>query len=114
MRRRLGVNPAASAALPQVNAIETGAEALTAVVFHSFHLLLISVDSKGYVRVNNGADGNMLNAFHVSNGEQLAVGRASRPAASHGSTSHGLMRAVSSHQDSLMVCQAPADARCYN
>lgn len=53
----------------QVNAIETNAEALTAVVFHSFHLLLISVDSRGYVRVNNGADGNLLNAFHVSNGE---------------------------------------------
>lgn len=53
----------------QVNAIETGADALTAVVFHSFHLLLISVDNKGYVRVNNGADGNLLNAFHVSNGE---------------------------------------------
>jgi hypothetical protein len=51
-----------------VNAIETGAEAITAVVFHSFHLLLISVDTKGYVRVNNGADGNLLNAFHVSNG----------------------------------------------
>jgi hypothetical protein len=53
----------------QVNAIETGADALTAVVFHSFHLLLISVDSRGYVRVNNGADGNLLNAFHVSNGK---------------------------------------------
>lgn len=51
-----------------MNAIETGAEAITAVVFHSFHLLLISVDTKGYVRVNNGADGNLLNAFHVSNG----------------------------------------------
>lgn len=58
----------------QVNAIETGADAITAVVFHSFHLLLISVDSRGYVRVNNGADGNLLNAFHVSNGES-AFGR---------------------------------------
>jgi hypothetical protein len=60
----------------QVNAIETGADAITAVVFHSFHLLLISVDSRGYVRVNNGADGNLLNAFHVSNGGS-AFGRGS-------------------------------------
>lgn len=57
----------------QVNAIETGADALTAVVFHSFHLLLISVDGRGYVRVNNGADGNLLNAFHVSNGAQRST-----------------------------------------
>jgi hypothetical protein len=42
-------------------------------VFHSFHLLLVSVDGRGYVRVNNGADGTLLNAFHASNGE--AVGR---------------------------------------
>jgi hypothetical protein len=61
----------------QVNAIETGADAITAVVFHSFHLLLISVDSRGYVRVNNGADGNLLNAFHVSNGAPLPPGPSS-------------------------------------
>jgi hypothetical protein len=58
----------------QVNAIETGADAITSVVFHSFHLLLISVDNRGYVRVNNGADGNLLNAFHVSNGAQQGGG----------------------------------------
>eukprot|EP00879_Flechtneria_rotunda_P031613 GHRR01034550.1.p1 GENE.GHRR01034550.1~~GHRR01034550.1.p1 ORF type:complete len:399 (+),score=147.66 GHRR01034550.1:297-1493(+) len=60
----------------QVNAIETKAEVIMAVVFHSFHLLLITVDNKGYVRVNNGADGTNLNTFHVSNGAPPSAGPA--------------------------------------
>ncbi len=55
--------------LLQVNIIETHAESLSAVVFHSFHLLLVSADNRGYIRVNNGVDGNALNTFHVTNGE---------------------------------------------
>jgi hypothetical protein len=77
---------------PQVNAIETGADALTAVVFHSFHLLLISVDSRGYVRVNNGADGNLLNAFHVSKGEQQE--QAEAPTTTHTATVRVLQTAT--------------------
>lgn len=53
----------------QVNAIETGAESINSVVFHSFHLLLISADNRGFIHVNNGADGSLLNSFHVTNGE---------------------------------------------
>ena len=52
----------------KVSSIETGADALTALVFHSFHLLLVTADVRGYVRVQNAADGSMLNTFHVTNG----------------------------------------------
>lgn len=61
-------SPACSPLL-QVSSIETGAEALSALVFHSFHLLLVTADTRGYLRVQNAADGSMLNTFHVSNGE---------------------------------------------
>jgi len=53
----------------QVSSIETGADSLTALVFHSFHLLLVTADVRGYVRVQNAADGSMLNTFHGTNGE---------------------------------------------
>lgn len=46
-----------------------GDAALSSVVFHSFHLLLVTVDVAGMVRVNNGVEGTTLNAFHISNGE---------------------------------------------
>ena len=55
---------------PQVLSIETPAEAFASVVFHSFHLLLVSVDTAGMVRVNNGMDGGLLNQFHISNGKE--------------------------------------------
>ena len=51
-----------------MSSIETGAESLTSLVFHSFHLLLVTADQRGYVRVQNAADGSMLNTFHVTNG----------------------------------------------
>jgi len=48
----------------------TGADAIESVVFHSFHLLLVSADDRGYIRVNNGVDAANLNTFHVTDGEQ--------------------------------------------
>lgn len=62
----------------QVSSIETGAESLSALVFHSFHLLLVTADAKGYVRVQNAADGSMLNTFHVTNGKPRAPGALGR------------------------------------
>jgi hypothetical protein len=53
----------------QVSSIETGADSLTSLVFHSFHLLLVTADARGYLRVQNAADGSMLNTFHAANGE---------------------------------------------
>jgi hypothetical protein len=57
----------------QVSSIETGAESLSALVFHSFHLLLVTADTRGYVRVQNAADGSMLNTFHATNGAHAYV-----------------------------------------
>jgi hypothetical protein len=56
-----------------VSSIETGAESLTSLVFHSFHLLLVTADQRGYVRVQNAADGSMLNTFHVTNGARVPM-----------------------------------------
>jgi hypothetical protein len=59
---------------PQVRTFDlAGDAALSSVVFHSFHLLLVTVDVAGMVRVNNGVEGTTLNAFHISNGERGVV-----------------------------------------
>jgi hypothetical protein len=54
----------------EVVAIDTKEPAgLCSVVFHSFHLLLVSADETGFIRANNGLAGSNLNTFHVTNGE---------------------------------------------
>lgn len=58
----------------QVVAVETGAESISAVVFHPYHPVIITADSRGFIRTNNYGDTSStpcINAFHVTNGAAL-------------------------------------------
>jgi WD40 repeat protein len=53
----------------QAYSVDTGAEQVSALAFHTFHWALATADARGYVRVTQYVDSAPKNCFHVATGQ---------------------------------------------
>ena len=67
----------------QIYSIDTGSECVTALLFHPYHPLLCTADSRGFLRISNYNDSSCINTFHVTNGAPRHVTHESQTVCRH-------------------------------